>query len=129
METNHPQCVSLGYLNINSARNKFYSIPPLIEHNIDILAIAETKLDSLFPKRQFLLERMKRPYSFDISSRKRGLLVHVNKNIPHQNMFEVSIFQMTYRSFPHEVNIKQHKLLVASMSRPPDQKLTYFCHL
>ena len=50
-KTNHPQCVSLGYLNINSVMNKFYCIPPLIEHNIDIFALAETKLDSLFPER------------------------------------------------------------------------------
>ena len=40
-KSNHPQYVSLGYLNINSVRNKFYSIPPLIEHNIDIFASAE----------------------------------------------------------------------------------------
>ena len=81
IKTNHPQCVSLGYLNINSLRNKFYSIPPLIEHNIDIFPVAETKLGSSFPESQFPLEGMKKPYRFDVSSRKRGLLVYVNKNI------------------------------------------------
>ena len=80
-KTNHPQCVSLGYLNINSVRNKFYSIPPLIEHSIDIFALAETKLDSSFPESQFLLEGMKKPYRFDVISRKGGLFVYVNKNI------------------------------------------------
>ena len=68
--TKHPQCVSLGYLNINSVRNKFYSIPPLIEHNIDTFAIAEAKLDSSFAKNQFLLKGMKKPYRFDVNSRK-----------------------------------------------------------
>ena len=47
-KTNHPQCVSLGYLNINPVRNKFYSNPPLIEHNIDIFALAETKFNSFW---------------------------------------------------------------------------------
>ena len=63
-KTNHPQCVSLGYLNINSVRNKFYSILLLIKHNIDIFAIAETKLDSSLPESQLLLEGMKKRYRF-----------------------------------------------------------------
>ena len=63
-KTNHPKCVSLGYLNINSVRNKFYSILPLIKHNIDIFAIAESKLDSSLPESQLLLEGMKKRYRF-----------------------------------------------------------------
>ena len=39
-------CVSLGYLDINSIRNKLSSIPHLIDNKLDILAIAERKLDS-----------------------------------------------------------------------------------
>ena len=45
----HPKCVSLAHLNMNSIRNKFSSIPHLIDNNLDIFAIAETKLDSSFP--------------------------------------------------------------------------------
>ena len=77
----HPQCVLIAYLNINSVSNKFYSIPPLIVHNIDIFALAETKLDFSFPESQFLLERMKKPYRFDVSSRKGALLMYINKNV------------------------------------------------
>ena len=42
----HPKCVSLAHLNMNSIRNKFSSIPHLIDNNLDIFAITETKLDS-----------------------------------------------------------------------------------
>ena len=49
-KANHPQCYLLGYLNINPAKNKFYSIPPLIKHNIDKFATAEAKLDPSFPE-------------------------------------------------------------------------------
>ena len=80
-KTIHPQCVSIAYLNINSVSNKFYSIPPLIVHNIDIFALAETKLDFSFPESQFLLEGMKKPYRFDVSSRKGGLLMYINENV------------------------------------------------
>ena len=35
----------IAYLNINSIRNKFEFLKPLIADNIDVLAIAETKID------------------------------------------------------------------------------------
>ena len=124
-KTNHPQCISLGYLNINSVRNKFYSIPPLIEHNIDIFALAETKLDSSFPESQFLLEGMKKPYRFDVSSRKGGLLVYVNKNISSKYLRSFHL-PNDIQAIPIEVHLKQRKLLVVSIYRPPDQKLAYF---
>ena len=49
-KANHPQCVSLRYLSINSARNNFYSIPPLIKYNIDKIATVKTKVDPSFPE-------------------------------------------------------------------------------
>ena len=44
----HPKCFPLGYLNINSAWNKFSSIHYLIDNNLDIFA--KTKLNSAFPE-------------------------------------------------------------------------------
>ena len=78
--------------------NNFYSIPPLIEPNIDIFAIAAAKLDSSFPESQFLQDRMKKPYRFDVSSRKEEKLVYVNKDISSKYP-KVSIFLMKYWSF------------------------------
>ena len=124
-KTNHPQCVSLGYLNINSVKNKFYSIPPLIEHNVDVFALAETKLDYSFPESQFLLEGMKKPHRFRVSSRKGGLLVYANKNIPSKYLRNFHL-PNGIQVIPIEVNLKQRTLLVVSIYRPPDQKLTYF---
>ena len=113
-KTNHPQCVSLGYLNINSVRNKLYGISPLIEHNIDIFALAETKLDSLFPESQFLLEGRKKPYRFDVSSRKGGLLVYVYKNIPSKYLRSFHL-PNDIQVITIEVNLKQRRLLVVSI--------------
>ena len=123
-KTNHPQCVSLGYLNINSVRNKFYSIPPLIEHNIYIFAIVKTKLNSSFSQSQVLLKRMKKPYRFHLSIRK-ALLVYANKNIPSKYLRSFHLPNDT-QVIPIEINLKQLKLLVVSIYRPPDQKLEYF---
>ena len=91
LKTNHSQCISLEYLYINSVKNKFYSIPPLIEHNVGIFAIADRTLDSSFLESQYLLEGMKKRYRFDVSNRKGGYLC-ISIRIFHQNIFEVSIF-------------------------------------
>ena len=67
---------------------------------------------------------MKKPYRFDVSSRKGDYLC-----------MSIRIFHQYLRSFhlpndmqvlPIEVNLKQRKLLVVSIYRPPDQKLAYF---
>ena len=77
-----------------------------MEHNIDIFAIAETKLDSSFPESQFLLERMKKPYRFDVISIKGGLLVYVNKNFLSKYLRSFHL-PNDIRVIAIEVNLKQ----------------------
>ena len=72
-----------------------------------------------------LLEGMKKRYRFDVSSRKGGLLVYVNKNIPSKYLRSFDL-PNDIQVIPIEVNLKQHKLLVVSIYRLPDQKLAYF---
>ena len=121
----HPKCVSLGYLNINSVRNKFFSIPHLIDNNIDIFTIAETKLDSSFPDSQFLMPGMRKPFRLDVTSRKGGLLVFVNNDIPCKYLRNFHL-PRDIQAIVIEINLKQRKLLVVSIYRPPDQNLDYF---
>ena len=121
----HPKSVSLGYININSIRNKFSSITHLIDNNLDIFAIAETKLDSSFPESQFILTGMRKPFRLDITSKKGELLVFVNNDIlsKHFRSFHLPV---DIQAIPFELNLKQRKLLVVSIYRPPDQNLDYF---
>ena len=90
---------------INVIRNKFYSIPPLIEHNIDIFAIAKTKLDSSLPESQFFLDEMKNPYRFDVSSRKGRLLVYINYHISSKYLRRFHL-PNDIQVIPIEVNLK-----------------------
>ena len=55
----------LGHLNINSIRNKFEALKFIIDNNIDIFLISETKLDDSFPTAQFLIKGFSAPYGFD----------------------------------------------------------------
>ena len=56
------------YLNINLVRNKFTDIQITINGNVDIVSIAETKVDASFPSAQFTLEGCHAPYCLDINN-------------------------------------------------------------
>ena len=53
--------IIIGHLNINSIRNKFECLKYIIDKNVDILLISETKLDETFPEQQFHIEGFSPP--------------------------------------------------------------------
>ena len=58
-------------------RNKFTDLQTIINGNVDIASIAETKLDASFPSAQSSLEGYHTPYRLDISNISGGILVYV----------------------------------------------------
>ena len=60
-----PDKLILGHLNINSVRNKFEALTYIIDNNIDLLLISETKLDDSFPTAQFQTRGFSVPYRYD----------------------------------------------------------------
>ena len=103
----HPKCLSLAYLNINSIRNKFTGIPHLIDNNLDIFATAKTKLDSSFPESHFVLSGMKKPFRLDVTSRKGGLLVFVNNDVPSKYLRSFHL-PGDIQAIPFEVNSESY---------------------
>ena len=55
LKTNNPSNLNFAYLDINSVRYKFENFKEIINSNVDIFTIAETKLDGSFPTSQFEL--------------------------------------------------------------------------
>ena len=53
--------IILAYFNITSVRNKFDGLIHVINGNVDILLIAETKIGVSFPPAQFTLEGYQSP--------------------------------------------------------------------
>ena len=49
LKNDNPSNLNFCYLNINSVRNKFTDLQTIINGNVDIVSIAETKLDDSFP--------------------------------------------------------------------------------
>ena len=47
--------VIVANLNINSIRNKFEQLKYIVNENVDILVITETKIDDTFPVAQFII--------------------------------------------------------------------------
>ena len=121
----HQKCVTLGYLNINSIEKSFSDISCLIENNLDIFIVAETKLDSSFPESLFLVEGMTKPCRLDIPTKKGALLVFVNKDISSKCLQSFHL-PGDIQAIPFEKSLKQRTLLAVSIYRSPDQKLDYF---
>ena len=115
----------IAYLNINSLRNKFESLKFLIGANVDVLIIAETKLNATFPTAQFLIEGFKKPFRYDRNEHGGGLLIYVREGIPAK--------QKTEFKFPNdiecgmvEINLHKKTWLLFGIYRPPCQNEKYF---
>ena len=56
MKENSPNKILVGHVNINSLRNKSEALQFIINRNLDIILLLETKLDDSFPSAQFTLK-------------------------------------------------------------------------
>jgi len=125
LRAKHPNNITIGYLNINSVRNKLDCLTEYLKNSLNILALAETKIDSSFPDSQFLINNMKKPYRLDVTDKKGGLLVYVDKNLPSRLL---SLFKLPVdiQAIPIEVASAKQKWLIVSIYRPPSKNLKYF---
>ena len=72
----------IAYLNINSYRYKYCDILELLHHQyVDIMCVAETKLDQTYPDGQFIAENYVMYRRDGISSRSGGLITYVSTAI------------------------------------------------
>ena len=118
----------MGYLNINYIRNKFSSIPHLIDNNFDIFAIDETKLDSSFPESQFILPGMGKPFRLDVTSRKDRLLVFFNNDIPSKYLRSFHL-PGNIQAIAFEINLELRRLVVVPiLTCRPKLRLFLFIH-
>ena len=89
-------------LNINSIRNKFNSLVDIINNNIDILMISETKLDPSFPNGQLHIHGFSEPYRFDRNGNGGGILLYICGDIPSK----LILTKMT-EGFFVEINLRK----------------------
>ena len=57
LKPDNPNKIVIGHLNINSIRQKFDFLKEIIDDNIDIFLVPETKTNGTFPVGQFTMNR------------------------------------------------------------------------
>ena len=117
--------IIFSYLNINSIRNKFENLCELVAGNVDILCIAETKLDPSFPNSQFLIPGFHKPLRMDVSSWRGGLLVYIKSSLSSKMLTKFKL-PNKIQIIPFELNLRKDKWLFVSIYKPPLQNNQYF---
>ena len=84
-------------LNIKSIRNRLGDVDNIVDGNVDILYIVETKLDEHFPNNQFVLMGFHLPYRLNITDKKGGLIVFVKSHI--QEGLIILKFHLIYKLY------------------------------
>ena len=92
---------------------------------VDILIVAETKIDASFPTAQFSAEGYHKPYRLDVSEKCSSILVYVNSSIPSRQL-HCGNLNLSIQEVLFEINLRTDKWLVISVYRPPSQKSEYF---
>ena len=70
LRNENPSNIVFCYLNINSVRKEFSDLQEVINGNVNIVSITETKTDASLPSAQFVLDGYHLPYRMDVTERK-----------------------------------------------------------
>ena len=108
LKLDNPNKIVIGHLNINSIRQKFVSLKEIIDDNIDILLVSETKLDSTFPVGQFSMNRYHIPFREDRNGKGGGLSLFIQDHIPCRRI-NVN-FNPNIEAIFIEINLKKKKM-------------------
>ena len=125
LRINHHSNITLSYLNINSIRKKFDDLKLIINENVDIICIAETKIDKSFPTARFLLPGFNKPYRLDISDKQGGLLIYIKAHLASR-LLSTHISPKDMQAIPFELNLRKEKWIFVCSHRPAKQDSQHF---
>ena len=92
---------------------------------MDVLSIAETKLDSSFPNAQFLLPAFQEPLRLNINHRSGGLLIYIKASLPSKILSKFKL-PINIQIIRFEINLRTEKWLSVSIYKPPITKQSIF---
>ena len=115
----------LGHLNINSIVGNFDHFKVLIENNIDILVLTETKIDASFPNAQFRIDGFSASFRLDRNRFGGGVLIYVREDIPCKQLTK-HILPDDIEGIFVEISLRKTKWLLFGGYRPPRQQAEYF---
>ena len=110
----NPKNTIFSYLNINSVWNKYKNMSSLISENVDILIVAETKLDLSFLTTQFVIPGLHHTFRLVINRWRGGLLVYVKGSVPARVLTSFST-PADIQIIVFEINLKKEKWLFVAI--------------
>ena len=116
----------IAYLNINSIRNKLTALKEVISDCIDILIIAETKLDESFPTSQLDITGYMPPLRVDRNQHGGGILKYIKEGIPSREISLLESMSKDIEAKALEINLHKIKWLLFGIYRPPSQTDNFF---
>ena len=126
----YPRNPLIGYININSLRNKIIDVREMIGRlQLDYFVISETKLDSSFPSTQFHIGDYERSNRRDIGKSGGGLIEFVKKR--NNNEKTQDLETNLSETICTEIIISKKRWFCLSMYRPPSSSNvgTFFAEL
>ena len=120
LRLDNPKNLIFSSININFVRNKFDSLQEIVMGKVDILIVAETKIDASFPTAQFSVEGYHKPYRLDVSEKSGGISVYINSSIPSRQL-HCGNLNLSIQAVPFQINLSKDKWLVIPVYRPPSQ--------
>ena len=125
LSTQKESGIIIAHLNVNSVNNKFEGLKFLVQDNIDILVLSETKLDDTYTTNQFMIEGFASPFRADRNAHGGGLLIYVRDNIPSKILYNHSLPDNVEAIFI-ELNLKKGKWLLMEGYNPHKDSIFYF---
>ena len=122
LKLDNPNKIVIGHLNINSIRNKFLFLKEIVDSNIDIFLVSETKLNDTFPDGQFTMDGFHLPFREDRNDRGGGLILFIRDHIPCRRI-KVD-FTPKIEAIVIEINLKKRKWLLFGIYNPRKDMIT-----
>ena len=101
----------IGSLNINSLGSKFEQLKLIVDENLDVLVLQETKTDSSFPEAQFSIPGYSKPYRMDRNIYGGGVMIYIKEVIPSRQLNKHNFLNNKEGLFV-EINLRKSKLLL-----------------
>ena len=128
---NHAKNLIISHYNVDSIRHEFFELQHILHrHFVDMLGIAETKIDDSFFDGQFQVDNYKL-YRQDRNSRGGGIMMYINDNTctPHRLLKQFSGIYHGIDFLTFEIITKSRKWYISYLYRPPNVNESILCEL
>ena len=121
----YPKNMTVMYININTVRNKFDNFSSLISDKVDVLIIAEIKIDSSSPMSQFTRNSFEKPYRLDVSGNSNGILVYIRDSLISRQL-DVHSTHPDMQFVPFDLDVRKDNWLILAICKLPKQNPQLF---